>query len=79
MLNFDKIFEYYRHDKDAYDFLDHLLLRSITKGVRYRFPIIIESSNCLFFNRNLYEMMHVDFNTYHSIDIDHLNNIEAKT
>ncbi|KAM3141359.1 hypothetical protein pb186bvf_006477 [Paramecium bursaria] len=79
ILNFDKIFEYYRRDKDAYDFLDHLLLRSITKGVRYRFPIIIESSNCLFFNRNMFEMMHVDFNTYHSIDIDHLHNIEAKT
>lgn len=70
LLNTDKLFEYYRYDTEALDFFDHIILRTYNqKGIRNHFPIIIESSNSKFYNRDMMEMMNCDLNTVLHLDV----------
>lgn len=48
----------YRFDKQVYDFLDHIILRTYTnKNMRTHFPIIIESNNNRFFSREIFDVL----------------------
>lgn len=69
-MNIDKITEYYRYDMEAYDFFDHLILSTYNMtGIRNHFPVVIESSDSKFFNRDMMEMMNVELNTVLHLDI----------
>ncbi|CAD8053652.1 unnamed protein product [Paramecium sonneborni] len=80
LINIDKIFEYYKYDKEAIDFLDHLILRTYNPyGIRNHFPLVIESSNSKFFNRDMMEMMNIELNTVLHIDLYDINKEQIKS
>lgn len=73
-MNIDKLLEYYKYDAETIDFFDHLILRTYNPyGIRNHFPLVIESSNSKFFNRDMMEMMNIELNTVLHIDISEIN------
>lgn len=74
IYNLDSLTKHYRYNREFYDFLDHVLLRLFTKnGIRSHFPILIESRDGKFFNREIFEMMHVDLEYLETLDVMELS------
>ncbi|CAK85449.1 unnamed protein product (macronuclear) [Paramecium tetraurelia] len=79
LLNIDKLLEYYKYDAETIDFFDHLILRTYNPyGIRNHFPLVIESSNSKFFNRDMMEMMNIELSTVLHIDISDINKEQIK-
>ncbi|CAD8135141.1 unnamed protein product [Paramecium pentaurelia] len=80
LMNIDKLLEYYKYDSETIDFFDHLILRTYNPyGIRNHFPLVIESSNSKFFNRDLMEMMNIELNTVLHLDISDINKEQIKS